>query len=149
MDIKRRKKPDVNELLQALAEGKAGKLARLENRDRRQFNREQNKQFRESMDIYNQLHDAGPDSWTPEQADFVNQMDTYLDDMYGDNKANKMSDGSGSKLTGKDVGKAVGGGLGIVGLGMAAEQIARDRLQPDNPFRPTTLERLRELLGRD
>jgi hypothetical protein len=32
---------------------------------------------------------------------------------------------------------------------MAAEQIARDRLQPDNPFRPTTLERLRELLGRD
>ena len=45
--------------------------------------------------------------------------------------------------------QAIGGGLGIVGLGMAAEQIARDRLQPDNPFRPTTLERLRELLGRD
>lgn len=139
--------PDVNELLDALSKNKQGKVARLENRDTRQYNREQNQQFRESLKVYNELYDAGPESWTPEQADFVNQMDSYLEEIYGNKAFNKSAEDGGSKLTGRDIGKALAGSLGLAGIGAVATQAFRKDV--DNPYGTSIIDRLKERFGRD
>ena len=136
MDIKRRKKPDVNELLQALAQGKQGKVQRMQNRDTRQFNREQNQQFRESMKAYNDLYDAGPDSWTPEQADFIGRMDTYLEAIYGEGDANKSRmESTDKQISGKDVFKA-GAAIAPIAAGFSmAPLFQRAKMRKGDPDR--------------
>ena len=128
--------PDVNEMLDALSKDKQGKVARLQNRDTRQFNREQNQQFRESMKTYNELYDTGPESWTPEQADFIDRMDTYLEAIYGEGDANKSRmESTDNQISGKDVFKA-GAAIAPIAAGFSmAPLFQRAKMRKDDPNR--------------
>ena len=138
--------PDVNALLQALAAGDNKDVRQMQRdankfavKSARQDRRDENEQYRKSMSVYQDLLDMPEESLSEEQKSFMKEMESFLMEEQGPQDAS-------TSIGKKDLGKLGAIGGGILTAGAIAEVLAKRKMDAENQFGTSLLERL---LNRD